>query len=105
MADHGADERGVVQPERVKHGRTCIGCGSRQGKGGLQRIVRTSAASAEFDASGRKAGRGAYVCSVECLEAARKNHRLERALKMKVTDGDYECIVEGIRRALCGTQG
>ena len=84
---------------QTKRMRTCIACGAQQGKTSLLRIVRT-ADGAEFDASGRKPGRGAYVCSVDCLDAARRKHGLDRALKTKVDNKTYERIAQDMRNAL-----
>lgn len=78
-----------------KRQRTCIGCGATQAKGGLKRIVRTAEGVA-FDPTGRVAGRGAYVCSSACLAAAGKPRKLERALRCKVTDQDYERLAREI---------
>ena len=46
-----------------------------------------------LDATGRKNGRGAYICkSRECLEKARKNHGLERSLKAAIPDEVYDSL-------------
>ena len=73
-----------------KRQRTCIACGATQQKGAFHRIVRTAEGAAAFDPTGRAAGRGAYVCTGACLAAAKKTRKLERALRCKVTDQDYE---------------
>lgn len=78
-----------------KRQRTCIGCGATQQKGSFHRIVRT-ADGPEFDPSGRLSGRGAYVCTGACLATARKTRKLERALRCKVTDQDYERLAREI---------
>lgn len=79
----------------TKRQRTCIGCGQTAAKGGLHRIVRTSD-GVEFDPTGRVAGRGAYVCSGACLAAAQRTRKLERALRCKATDQDYERLAREI---------
>ncbi len=79
----------------AKRQRTCIGCGAIQQKGSFHRIVRT-AEGAAFDPTGRAAGRGAYVCTGACLAAAGKTKKLERALRCKVTDTDYERLAREI---------
>lgn len=79
---------GQTKPKRQ---RTCIACGAQGDKVGLLRIVRTDG-GARFDATGRVPGRGAYVCSAECFAAAAKGKRLNRALKMQVSEQDYAQI-------------
>ena len=69
----------------VKRQRTCIGCGAKSDKVQLKRIVRTADGSVRYDATGRVPGRGAYVCSTECLAGAIASRKLQRALK---------CVVE-----------
>lgn len=93
--------REAVRPKRI---RTCIACGRQQGKTDLLRIVRTVDGAAVFDGSGRLAGRGAYVCSMECLEKAHGTKRLDRALKMRVSDQDYERIAAEVQQMLARTQ-
>ncbi len=78
--------------ERNIRQRTCIGCGKQAQKGSLLRIVRTADGSLFFDASGRMAGRGAYVCSSACLSKAGKTRKLERALRRGVAMEDFERI-------------
>lgn len=78
--------------EAQKRQRSCIGCGKQDGKACLLRIVRTKEGSACFDATGRASGRGAYVCSAECFAVVRKAKKLDRALRMKVSEQDYEQI-------------
>ena len=69
-----------------------------QQKGSLHRIVRT-AEGAAFDPTGRVPGRGAYVCSGACLAAARKTRKLERALRCKVTEEDYDRVLRELALA------
>jgi predicted RNA-binding protein YlxR (DUF448 family) len=68
--------------------RTCIGCRSTSGKREFVRIVRT-AEGVEVDLTGKKQGRGAYLCpNPECWETALKKGRVELALKTKLTPDD-----------------
>lgn len=64
----------------------------------MLRIMRVSidesTSDVEIDPSGRGAGRGVYVCSVECLEKACKTRVLERALRMKIDPDAYARIRE-----------
>ncbi len=65
--------------------RMCVGCRARSNKQDLIRIVRTPEQEVEVDPTGKRAGRGAYICpSVECLRKAVKSHALERALNVKI---------------------
>lgn len=87
-------------PRRV---RMCIACGEKATKTSLYRIVRTPAGQVAYDPKGRAAGRGAYVCSIACLERAFKTKRIDRALKTTVGQEDKERIVQVMREALCGS--
>lgn len=75
-----------------KRQRSCIACGRHDGKSQLLRIVRSAEGEALFDETGRMSGRGAYVCSAQCFAVARKAKKLDRALRMKVSEQDYETI-------------
>ena len=83
---------------KQKRIRTCIACGSQGDKVGLLRIVRTADGRACFDPTGRVPGRGAYVCSQGCFDAAMKAKRLNRALKMQVSEEDYAQIAGELER-------
>ena len=75
--------------ERRLPQRTCVACRSTSGKREFIRIVRTPAGSVEMDLTGKKAGRGAYLCPrYECWEQALKKGRLEAALKTKLSPDD-----------------
>lgn len=80
--------------------RTCIVCRKANSKGDLLRVVRTPEGSVAFDPSGRANGRGAYVCGVACLEKALDTHRLDAALRVKLTEEDKQRIADGVRHAL-----
>ena len=71
--------------------RQCIGCGEMKSKKEMIRVVRTPEGAVEIDKTGKKSGRGVYLClNSECLEKAYKEHRLERSLKTKVSSEIYE---------------
>ena len=73
--------------------RTCVSCGSNSNKRELIRIVRSAAGSIEADPTGKKPGRGAYVCGeAGCWELAIKKGRLERSLKAPLSAGDAEAL-------------
>lgn len=71
--------------------RQCIGCGEMKSKKELLRILKTAEGEITFDVTGRKNGRGAYLCfSKECLQRAVKTKGLERSFQMKIPSGVYE---------------
>ena len=74
----------------AKRVRTCIVCGAKSSKGDMMRIVRSPQSTVAFDRTGRLPGRGAYVCSKECFDKACATHKIDRALKMKVSAEDYK---------------
>ncbi len=82
------------------HQRTCVVCRGTNAKNQLLRVVRTPEGAVEFDPTGRKNGRGAYLCSVACLEKAMKTKRLDSALRTKLTENDCERIAQQLRSAL-----
>jgi predicted RNA-binding protein YlxR (DUF448 family) len=66
--------------------RMCVGCREMKNKRDLIRIVRTPEGSIELDPTGKKAGRGAYLCPKdECLELAVKGKRLQKALEHDIS--------------------
>jgi len=71
--------------------RQCIGCGERKEKKELIRVIRTPEGQIELDTSGRKNGRGAYLCrSVECLKKSQKKKTLSRSLQVEIPEAVYE---------------
>ena len=77
------------------HERSCISCRQKAAKTDLLRIVRTKDGIA-FDASGKAAGRGAYVCSTKCFETARAG-LLSRALKTNVSEDEAQAVAQAIQ--------
>lgn len=75
--------------------RKCSGCGERKPKAELVRVVRSPEGEVSLDLTGRKAGRGAYVCAdAACLRAARKARRFERAFSCMIPDEVYAQMEE-----------
>lgn len=72
----------------------------KAGKNDLYRLVRGSQGNVSLDPGGTKAGRGAYVCSVSCLESALASKRLERVLKTNMTQEDHERIILGFNKMI-----
>ncbi|QJW49202.1 YlxR family protein [bacterium BFN5] len=75
----------------------CVGCQQMKNKKELMRIVRTPEGAIVLDSTGKKAGRGAYVCRDEqCFAKAFKEKRLEKALKHAVDTDVYDQLRIGI---------
>ena len=73
--------------------RMCTGCGEMKPKKELVRVVRSKEGEISLDLTGRKAGRGAYVCrSLDCLKKARKTRRIERSLDCQIPDEVYDAM-------------
>jgi predicted RNA-binding protein YlxR (DUF448 family) len=71
--------------------RKCTGCQEMKNKKELVRIVRSEEGTYSVDYTGKKPGRGAYICSnIECLEKAKKSKGLERSFKTAVPNDVYE---------------
>ena len=65
--------------------RQCIGCGEMKSKKEMIRVLKTADDTIEIDATGRRNGRGAYLCpSMDCWKKAVKSKGLERSLKMAI---------------------
>lgn len=79
--------------------RQCIGCGEMKGKREMMRVVKTAENEICLDTTGKKNGRGAYVCkSRECLRRARKNKGLERSFKMSIPNEVYDTLEEAFEK-------
>ena len=71
--------------------RQCVGCGSMKTKKEMMRLLKTAEEGIILDTTGKKNGRGAYLCvSMECLKNARKNKGLERSFKMSIPNEVYD---------------
>ena len=71
--------------------RQCIGCREMKSKKEMIRVLRTADEEIVLDETGKKNGRGTYLCfSRECLDKAIKNHGLERSLKVAIPKEVYE---------------
>ncbi|MCI8945720.1 MAG: YlxR family protein [Lachnospiraceae bacterium] len=78
--------------------RQCIGCGEMKNKSEMMRVLKDSDGTVTLDVTGRKNGRGAYLCiSGECLHKARKNRGLERSFKMSIPEQIYENLEKEFR--------
>ena len=80
--------------------RMCTGCGEMFDKRTLVRVVKSPEGEISLDLTGKKSGRGAYVCkSAECLKKARKKKAFERAFSVTIDDGIYEEMEKEIENA------
>lgn len=75
--------------------RMCTGCSEMKPKKELIRVVRSKEGEVSIDLTGKKAGRGAYVCrSEECLNKAYKTKRLSRNLEVQISEEIYNKLRE-----------
>ena len=73
--------------------RKCVGCQEMKSKKEMIRVIRTSEGEFLLDATGRKNGRGAYLCpNSDCLAKAVKNKGLERSFKQAIPKEVYEAL-------------
>ena len=73
--------------------RQCIGCSEMKSKKEMIRILKTPDDEIILDATGRKNGRGAYICpSMDCLKKAEKGKGFERSFKMAIPKEVYETL-------------
>lgn len=82
----------MQKPRKIPQ-RQCVGCREMKGKKSLLRIVKTPEGAILLDTTGKKSGRGAYVCpDPECLKKARKIRALERALETAIPAEVYDAL-------------
>jgi predicted RNA-binding protein YlxR (DUF448 family) len=75
--------------------RTCVACGQIRPKRELIRLVRMADGGVEVDSSGRKAGRGAYLCPAgDCWAVGLKEGRLEHALRTAISPDNREKLIK-----------
>lgn len=71
--------------------RKCVGCGEMKSKKEMMRVLKTTEGEFVLDATGKKNGRGAYLCfSKECLEKAVKSKGLERSFQQSIPKEVFE---------------
>ena len=87
--------------------RQCLGCNEHKPKTELLRVVRPpeEGQSVSLDMTGRKSGRGAYICrDVKCLRKTRKSRRIESALEVSIPDAVYDDMEKELEQ-YAGEQG
>lgn len=83
-----------MKPKKIPM-RMCLGCNEMKPKKELIRVVKSPEGEISLDFTGKKSGRGAYICrSVECFNKARKGRRLEKAFSCKIDAGVYDAMAE-----------
>lgn len=81
-----------AKPRKIPQ-RQCVGCRTMKDKKALIRVVKTPEGEVVLDVSGKKSGRGAYVCpDSACLKKARKSRALERAFSLAIPDEVYDAL-------------
>lgn len=87
-----------MKPKKIPM-RMCLGCGEMKPKKELIRIVKSPEGEIGLDPTGKKSGRGAYICySCECLEKARKNRRLEKTFSCAIDSSVYEVMADELAK-------
>ena len=82
----------MQKPRKIPQ-RQCVGCREMKDKRVLLRIVRTPEGEILLDSTGKKSGRGAYVCpNPECLKKARRSKALERAFDTAIPPEVYDAL-------------
>lgn len=73
--------------------RQCLGCNEHKPKRELLRVVRSPEGEISLDFTGKKSGRGAYICpSAACLKKARKSKRIDNALGVTISEEVYDSM-------------
>ncbi len=79
--------------------RMCLGCSEMKPKKELMRVVKSPAGEISLDFTGKKNGRGAYICrNADCFDKARKSRRFERTFSCKIDDSVYEVMNDELRK-------
>lgn len=82
----------LLKPKKIPQ-RQCVGCRTMKNKKDLIRVVKSPEGEISLDFTGKKSGRGAYVCpSDDCLARARKSKALERAFETAIPTEVYEAL-------------
>lgn len=78
--------------------RRCNGCNEQKSKKELVRVVKSPDGIVSLDLTGKKSGRGAYICpSIDCLSKARKSRRIDRVFETTIPDSVWEQMEEQIK--------
>ena len=89
-----------ASPRKIPQ-RQCVGCRTMRDKKELRRVVRTPEGEIVLDLTGKKSGRGAYLCpDPACLKKARRSRALERALEVSIPESVYDELEKEMEGAL-----
>ncbi len=78
--------------------RKCLGCNEMKPKKELIRAVKSPEGEISLDLTGKKSGRGAYICpDKSCFDKARKGKRLERALETSIPEKVYDAMAAELK--------
>ena len=88
----------INRPSRKKiPERRCVGCGEHFPKSELVRVLRTPEGEITLDLTGKKSGRGAYICrKAACFKKAHKSRRIESSLECSIPESVYDIMEEEI---------
>ena len=87
-----------MKPRKIPM-RMCLGCGEMKPKTEMIRAVRSPEGDISLDFTGKKAGRGAYICrSAECFDKARRARRFEKSFSCRIDDSVYEVMADELGR-------
>ncbi len=79
--------------------RLCLGCNEMKPKKELMRVVKSPEDEISLDFTGKKNGRGAYLCKdAQCFEKARKARRFEKSLSCRIDESVYEVMADELRK-------
>ncbi len=79
--------------------RRCNGCNEQKPKKELIRIVKSPEGEISLDLTGKKSGRGAYIChNIDCLRKVRKSRRIDKTFEMTIPDEVYNSLEEQIAK-------
>ncbi|MCQ2469461.1 MAG: YlxR family protein [Ruminococcus sp.] len=87
----------MMKPKKLPL-RMCLGCNEMKPKKELIRVVKSPEGEISLDFTGKKSGRGAYIChNAECLRLARKARRFEKSFSCKIEESVYEVMENELR--------
>ncbi|HNX64277.1 MAG TPA: YlxR family protein [Oscillospiraceae bacterium] len=88
-------------PQKKIPMRMCKGCSEMKPKRELIRVVKSPEGEISIDLTGKKSGRGVYVCkSLDCLKKARKSRRFEKDFQCRIEDEIYEVMENELKKQL-----
>lgn len=84
----------------------CIGCHTSRPKRELVRVVREPDGTITLDDTGRKNGRGAYLCpNSSCMQLVWKGHKLEKAFETQISESVYQALMDQMEQRAANNGG